>query len=65
MRYRVPVSGDGPYRVEVELRYQAIGYRWASNLESIKAAEPAAFVSYYKATVADSSVVVATAGSNR
>jgi hypothetical protein len=61
VRYRVPVSGDGPYTVEVELRYQSIGYRWASNLEPIKAAEPAQFVSYYKATVADSSVVVATA----
>ena len=53
-------SGDGPYRVEVELRYQSIGYRWASNLEAVKAEEPARFVSYYKATSAGSSVIVAT-----
>jgi len=61
LRYRVPVSGEGPYRVEVELRYQSIGFRWASNLEPIRADEPARFVSYYKATAAGSSVVVATA----
>lgn len=59
VRYRVPVSGAGPYRVEVALRYQSIGYRWASNLEGIKAAEPGKFVSYYKATSPGSSVVVA------
>jgi hypothetical protein len=58
--YRVPVSGDGPYRVDVELRYQAIGYRWASNLESIKGDEPSRFVGYYKATATDSSVIVAS-----
>ena len=61
MRYRVPVSGEGPYRVDVELRYQSIGFRWATNLEAIKADEPARFVSYYKATSAGSSVVVASA----
>ena len=60
VRYRVPVSGAGPYRVEVELRYQSIGFRWASNLESINAPEPAQFVSYYKVTSAGSSVVVAS-----
>jgi hypothetical protein len=57
------VSGAGPYRVEVELRYQAIGFRWASNLEPITAAEPQKFVSYYRATSAGSSVVVASATS--
>jgi hypothetical protein len=61
VRYRVPVSGAGPYRVEVELRYQSIGFRWASNLDPIKATEPQKFVSYYKATSAGSSVVVASA----
>ena len=63
VRYRVPVSKDGPYRVEVELRYQSIGFRWASNLEKINAPEPAKFVSYYRATSAGSSVIVATATS--
>lgn len=65
IRYRVPVAGDGPYRVEVELRYQAIGYRWASNLEPVKADEPQRFVSYYRATAPGSSVVVATASVTR
>jgi hypothetical protein len=60
-RYRVPVSGTGPYQVEVELRYQSIGYRWAHNLERYQAPEPARFVQYYKAGAAGSSVVVATA----
>lgn len=41
-------------------RYQSIGYRWASNLKGIKAAEPEKFVSYYKATSPGSSVVVAS-----
>jgi hypothetical protein len=61
VRFRVPVSGPGPYRVSVELRYQSIGFRWAANLERVKAAEPEQFVSYYKATSAGSSVVVASA----
>ena len=61
IRYRVPASGVGPYRVDVELRYQSIGFRWASNLEPIRGDEPARFVSYYKATSAGSSVVVASA----
>ena len=63
VQFAVPVrmSAGSPLRVEVELRYQAIGYRWAHNLEAYKAAEPQRFLSYYQATVADSSVVVASA----
>jgi hypothetical protein len=60
VRYRVPVPGDGPYRIEAELRYQSIGYRWATNLEPVKANETRKFVEYYKATSAGSSVVVAS-----
>jgi hypothetical protein len=60
IRYRVAVTDAGPYRVEVELRYQSIGFRWASNLEPIKGAEPERFVSYYRATAPGSSVVVAS-----
>jgi hypothetical protein len=61
VRYRVPVSGAGPYRVEVELRYQPIAYRWAHNLERYDALEPTRFLGYYTASAAESSVVVATA----
>jgi hypothetical protein len=57
----VAVSSVGPYRVEAELRYQSIGFRWANNLEGVKGDEPARFVSYYRATIADASVVVASA----
>jgi hypothetical protein len=61
VRYRVPASGAGPHRVEVELRYQPIAYRWAHNLERYDAPEPKRFVRYYKAGAPESSVVVATA----
>jgi hypothetical protein len=60
VRYQVPVP-DGDCSVEVELRYQAVGYRWARNLEPFDAVEPRRFVAYYKAAAADSSAVVARA----
>ena len=47
--------------VEVELRYQSIGYRWAHNLEGYDAPEPKRFVGYYKSMSHESSVVVASA----
>jgi mono/diheme cytochrome c family protein len=61
LRYAAPVSSAGPFRVEVELRYQSIGYRWAHNLEKYDAPEPQRFVSYYESMAASSSVVVARA----
>jgi hypothetical protein len=61
VRYRVPVTGAAPYRVEIELRYQTIAYRWAHNLERYDAPEPVRFLRYYKADASNSSVVVATA----
>jgi hypothetical protein len=57
----VPATTSGPLAIEVELRFQAIGYRWAHNLDAYKAAEPARFVSFYTSTAAGSSVVVARA----
>jgi hypothetical protein len=65
VRYRVSVSGASPFRVDVELRYQAIGHRWAHNLRAYDAAEAERFVAYYAATSYASSVVVATAASVR
>jgi hypothetical protein len=59
--YAIDVAGRGPFSVEVELRYQSIGYRWAHNLERYDAPEPKRFVSYYEATSAGSSIVVAKA----
>jgi len=60
VRYRVPARSGGPFRVEVELRYQSIGYRWAHNLEGYEAPEPARFLGYYKEGAAASSVIVAS-----
>lgn len=61
VRYSVPVSGQGPFRIEVELLYQPIGFRWAHNLESYKAMEPQRFVSYYDSMSSQTAAVLARA----
>jgi hypothetical protein len=61
VRYAIAVPATGPFSVDVELRYQSIGYRWAHNLEKYDTAEPKRFVRYYNALSSGSSVVVATA----
>jgi hypothetical protein len=61
VRYDIAVSAAGRYAVEVELRYQPIGFRWAHNLGRYDAAEPRRFLEYYTAMAASSSAVVATA----
>jgi hypothetical protein len=61
VRYAVDVPMPGPYTIDVELRYQTIGYRWAHNLEGYDATEPRQFLSYYRSMSAGSSVVVASA----
>jgi hypothetical protein len=46
----LPAGAVGPFRIEVELLYQPIAFRWAHNLEAYGAApEPARFVRYYQA----------------
>ena len=41
---RIPVGkGVAPFKVEAELLYQPIGYRWAENLRSVDGAEARAF----------------------
>ena len=60
VRYRIPVTASGPFTIDVELRYQSIAFRWAQNLERYDAPEPKRFVSYYAATAAGSSVVIAS-----
>ena len=62
VRYEVPaVGGQGPYRIEVVLRYQPIAFRWAHNLEPYDAPEPQRFVTYYESMAAASSSEVARA----
>jgi hypothetical protein len=53
VRYRVALAaaGPGPLRVDVELLYQPIGYRWAKNLESYDSPETKRFVGYYADTI--------------
>jgi hypothetical protein len=60
-RVRYRVAAPGAAIVDVELRYQAVGYRWAKNLAPYKAPEPGKFVEYYVAVAPASSVVVAKA----
>jgi hypothetical protein len=58
-------SAQGPFRVEVELWYQPIGFRWAHNLASYDAAEPKRFVQYYDSLAGSSAVVLAHAEASR
>jgi hypothetical protein len=60
--YRVPVQpAQGPFRVEVELCYQPVGYRWAHNLKpyGAQAMEPGRFAGYYEAMSQVSATVLA------
>ena len=59
VRYRVAVTDAAT--IDVELRYQPIGFRWAHNLAGYDAPEPRAFLRYYRDLAAFSSVVVARA----
>ncbi len=48
IRYAIPLGeAAGPYRIEAELWYQPISYRWASNLRPYRAAETERFVKYF------------------
>ena len=51
----------GRVTVDVELRYQPIGYRWAQNLATYGGAEPKAFLTYYDSLAPSSSLVSARA----
>jgi hypothetical protein len=58
--YEVPVgSAARPLSIEVELRYQPIGFRWAENLRPYDAPEPRRFVGYYESMAAGSSAMLA------
>ena len=59
VRYRVPIAGEGPFRVEVELLYQTIGFRWAENLRRFDAPEPKRFVALYEQASRSSAVLLA------
>jgi hypothetical protein len=66
VRYSVDVAGtEGPWQVDVELRFQSVGFRWADNLKKYDASEPRRFVSYYDAMSAASSEILARASATR
>jgi Cytochrome c554 and c-prime len=68
VRYQIPLpEGRGTYTIEVELRFQAVGYRWAHNLEPYDASEPRAFLKYFQAMSSSASSLVqrATAEARR
>jgi hypothetical protein len=61
-RVRLPAGAARPLRVDVELLYQPIAFRWAHNLEPYGSApEPARFVGYYQAMATGSATTLATA----
>ncbi len=67
VRYSVPAgNARGPLKIDAELWYQPIGYRWANNLKPYHAAdEPRRFNSYYDAMGPATAIVLARASMKR
>jgi hypothetical protein len=66
VRYVVATgSATGPFKVEAELWFQPIGFRWAHNLAPYKAEEPQRMVRYYEAAARNSAVMLAKAEATR
>jgi hypothetical protein len=64
-RTRVPSGAAGPFRIDVELLYQPIAFRWAHNLDPYTSApEPARFVGYYQSMSAASATTLAAASAS-
>lgn len=62
VRYSVWVgNAQGPLKVEAELWYQPIGFRWAHNLLRYNAMEPQRFVRYYDAQAGENGVLLTRA----
>ena len=57
---RLPAGAAGPFRVDVELLYQPIAFRWAQNLGRAEGPEIDRFLGYY-ASVPNTPVVLASA----
>lgn len=62
VRYVIDVARDrAPLRVEAELWYQPVGYRWAQNLRDYDTAETRRFVRYYDGMATASATLLARA----
>ena len=48
VRFNLAIPGASPVRIEAELLYQTIGFRWADNLRARPAPETDRFVRYYE-----------------
>ena len=59
-RYSIDVGARrGPFRIDAELWYQPIGFRWAHNLRLQPAVETNRFVGYYESMASLSAIVLA------
>ena len=66
IRYSIALAGaQGPFRVEAELWFQPISFRWANNLKSYNAMEPQRFTRYYDAMSSGSAVMLVRAAATR
>ena len=61
MRQKVPETYEEKLAQLEELRFQAIGFRWADNLRKYDAPEPRRFVTYDDAMSAAGSEILARA----
>lgn len=62
IHYSVAVgNATGPFRVEAELWFQPISFRWAANLRGYDAPEPRRFVEYYDAMASGSALMLVRA----
>jgi hypothetical protein len=62
VRYAISTgNAPGPFRIEAELWYQPIGFRWAHNLAPYQAAEPQRMVKYFEQASGKSAVILAKA----
>lgn len=66
VRYVVSTgNATGPFKVEAELWFQPIGFRWAHNLRPYTAEEPQRMLRYYEEVARRSAVVLARAKATR
>jgi hypothetical protein len=62
VRYIIETAGArGPFSVDVALKFQPIGYRWAENLKAYDAPETRRFVAYFRSMSASATAVIARA----
>jgi len=57
-------AGDGPFTIDVELRFQVISFRWAENLKPYDSVETNRFVGYYQSMSSTSSEMLARASAD-